>query len=381
VLFVKTQGRISVFDPSIQYESIKFDISNAIDRVLRSGQFIMGEDVLLFEQEIAQFLGVKFAISMNSGTDALQIALRTMGVGEGDEVITTPFSFFATAEAISHVGASPVFVDIDASTFNIDPKKIESAISSKTKVIIPVHLYGRPCNMSAIVDVARKFDVLVLEDCAQSFGAKVRLDSQLDMYTGTVGLAGAFSFFPTKNLGAYGDGGMLVTNDDLIAEKAKMLRVHGSKLKYHNEMFGYNSRLDTIQAAILRVKLHHISRWNQMRVEVAKIYERLLNNIDGVILPEISEGHVFHQYTIRVLNGNRDLLKSRLEENGISTMIYYPIPQDQLPVYSGQYVPQPISWQITNEILSLPMYPELTESVQSFVAQNIINLLKEITRK
>lgn len=370
--------KINFFDTVVQYQSIQSEIDSGIARVLQDGGFIMGDDVLAFEKEVAEFLDVRHVISMNSGTDALQIALRAMGVGVGDEVVTTPFSFFATAEAISHVEATPVFVDIDETTFNIDPNLLEAAITQKTKAIIPVHLYGRPCEMTAILEIANRLGVPVLEDCAQCFGATAKNSSGELEYTGTMGLAGAFSFFPTKNLGAYGDGGMLVTNDDAIAEKARMLRVHGAKKKYHNEMIGYNSRLDTIQAAVLRVKLRHIKKWNTLRVEVARRYSKLLEGVDGVVLPGISEGHVFHQYTIRVLDGKRDLVKARLEEVGIPTMIYYPIPQDQLPVYAGQYVAKELSQQLTTEILSLPMYPEIAEEIQIQVTDALKQILKDV---
>jgi dTDP-4-amino-4,6-dideoxygalactose transaminase len=370
--------KINFFDTVVQYQSIQSEIDSGIARVLQDGGFIMGEDVLLFEKEVAVFLNVRHVVSMNSGTDALQIALRAMGVGVGDEVVTTPFSFFATAEAISHVGAIPVFVDIDETTFNIDSSLLEVAITSKTKAIIPVHLYGRPCEMTAILEIANRFGIPVLEDCAQCFGATAKNASGVPEYTGTMGLAGAFSFFPTKNLGAYGDGGMLVTNDDAIAEKARMLRVHGAKKKYHNEMIGYNSRLDTIQAAVLRVKLRHIKHWNELRVAVARRYQELLEGVEGIVLPDICEGHVFHQYTIRILGGKRDLVKVRLEEVGIPTMIYYPIPQDELPVYAGQYVAQKLSQQLTTEILSLPMYPEIPDNVQVQVVDALKKILSDI---
>jgi dTDP-4-amino-4,6-dideoxygalactose transaminase len=264
---------IPILDLRPQYESLKDEMHAAITRVLESGAFIMGPDVAAFEQEAAAYLGVKHAIGLNSGTDALFIALRALGIGPGDEVITTPFTFFATAEAISHVGATPVFVDANEQTFNIDPDLIEAKITERTKAIIPVHLYGRPSDMGKIMAIANKHNLKVIEDCAQSFGATYqaqcnRCDGSCDSsqhhgkQTGTIGHVGAYSFFPSKNLGAYGDGGMIATNDDGIAEQARMLRVHGSRKKYYNEVVGYNSRLDTIQAAILRVKLPYVDAWN-----------------------------------------------------------------------------------------------------------------------
>lgn len=372
--------RVPILDLRPQYEFLKSEIHEAMTRVLERGDFIMGEEVKLFEQEVAAYLGVKYAVGMNSGTDALFIGLRAMDIGVGDEVITTSFSFFATAEAISHVGATPVFVDINENTFNLDSNLLEAAVTLKTKAIIPVHLYGRPCEMGKIMTIAKKHNLLVLEDCAQSFGAKYmgscstcdgncEISEFKDKYTGAIGHAGAFSFFPTKNLGAYGDGGMLTTNNENIAEIARKLRSHGSIKKYHNEMIGYNSRLDTIQAAILRVKLPHVARWNEARREVAKRYNQTLEGIKGIKIPEVSEDHVFHQYTIRVLNESRDELQKKLEQSGISTMIYYPIPQDQLPVFKGQYQPLPYSCLVAEQALSLPIYPEITPETQARVAR------------
>ena len=365
---ISTQKDIPILDLKPQYQSIKAEIHAAIDRVLESGAFIMGPDVKLFEQEVAAYLGVKHAIGVNSGTDALVIGLRALGIGAGDEVITTPFSFFATAESISNVGAKPIFVDIDADTFNIDVTQIESQITPRTKAIMPVHLYGHPANMGEIKLLATQYNLKIVEDCAQSFGAKY--DGKP---TGSIGDVGAFSFFPSKNLGAYGDGGLVATNDDRVAELARMLRAHGAQKKYHNEIIGYNSRLDTLQAAILRVKLPHIDRWNQGRRRVAQTYDRLLADIPGIVTPEIVDGHVFHQYTIRVLDGKRDVLVEQLQAAGISTMIYYPIPQDRLPVYQGLYQVNPVSDRLAEEVLSLPIWADLEETTQVYIA----SMLKE----
>ncbi len=350
---------IPILDLQPQYKSLKDEIATAISRVLESGAFIMGADVVAFEKEVAAFLGVKHAIGMNSGTDALFIGLRALGVTEGDEVITTPFTFFATAEAISHVGATPVFVDINASDFNISPAAIEAAITPRTKAIMPVHLYGNPANMNEIMELAKKHNLKVIEDCAQSFGAKHE-----EMFTGTIGDVGAYSFFPSKNLGAYGDGGMLVSNDDALAEQARMLRVHGSRKKYYNEVVGYNSRLDSIQAAILRVKLPHIVEYNNQRRNVAQRYNQMMENLPGVITPTISDGHVFHQYTIRITNTNRDTVQKKLMEQGIGTMVYYPVPVHHLPIYAAQKISCPISEELTHQVLSLPIWPELEEATQ-----------------
>ncbi|MCL1492544.1 MAG: DegT/DnrJ/EryC1/StrS family aminotransferase [Pseudanabaena sp. Salubria-1] len=378
--------KIPILDLSPQYQSLKPEIYAAIDRVLESGQFIMGPDVKQFEQEVATYLGVKHAIAVNSGTDALVIGLRAMGIGSGDEVITTPFSFFATAESISSVGATPIFVDIDPKTFNIDPAKIKDKITSRTKAIMPVHLYGNPAAMTQIIEIAQAHGLKVIEDCAQSFGARysgscsgcdtscsdsIRSEISGKM-TGAIGDVGAYSFFPSKNLGAYGDGGLIATNDDAIADLARMLRVHGAKKKYHNEIIGYNSRLDTLQAAILRVKLPHIDEWNSGRRRVASLYTELLADIPEVVAPEVVSGHVFHQYTIRIIKGDRDKVASDLSAKGISTMIYYPIPQDRLPIYAGKYPVNPISDQLGTQVLSLPIWPELDRSI----AEEVIGCLR-----
>lgn len=374
--------KIPVLDLKPQYEQIKDEVQAAINRVLESGQFIMGPDVKLFEQEVAEYLGVKHAIGVNSGTDALVIGLKALGIGEGDEVITTPFSFFATAESISNVGAEPVFTDIDSKNFNINPSEIKAKITSRTKAIMPVHLYGCPAAMGQIMEIAQDYGLKVIEDCAQSFGARYYSNCSScnntcqesirtainGKFTGAIGDVGAYSFFPSKNLGAYGDGGLIVTDNDQVAELAQMLRVHGAKKKYHNEVIGYNSRLDTLQAAILRVKLPYIDSWNEGRRKVAQIYNELLANIPSVITPELTNGHVFHQYTIRINNGTRDQVQENLASKGIGTMIYYPIPQDKLPVYKGQYPLNPVSDLLAGEVLSLPILTDINQSVLDFVA-------------
>lgn len=384
--------KIPILDLNPQYVSLKAEIHEAIDRVLESGAFIMGPDVKLFEQEVAAYLGVKHAIGVNSGTDALVIGLKALGIGEEDEVITTPFSFFATAESISNVGAKPMFVDIDPLTFNIDPAQIEAKITPKTAAIMPVHLYGQPAAMAKIVEIAQEHNLKVIEDCAQAFGARYygdrdqSCDSEIlegirGKAVGAIGQVGAFSFFPSKNLGAYGDGGLVVTDDDTVAEKARMLRVHGALKKYHNEILGYNSRLDTIQAAILRVKLLHIDEWNQARCQVAERYNTLLKDVSNVVLPEMTQGHVFHQYTIRILEGRRDLLKAALLEQGIGTMVYYPVPQDQLPIYKGQYGVCDISNAYAQQVLSLPIWPEMTSHAIEQVATAMTKDISDVVSK
>lgn len=376
---------IPILDLKPQYQRIKAEIQQAVNGVLESGQFILGKTVENFEQAAADYLGVKYAIGVNSGTDALMIGLRALGVGPGDEVITTPFSFFATAESISNVGAKPVFVDVAIADFNLDPDKIKAAITPRTKAIMPVHLFGQPAAMAQIKALADAHGLKIIEDCAQSFGAIYAGDclgchqgcddqvrqALMGQYTGAMGDVGAFSFFPTKNLGAYGDGGLITTNDPAIADLARCLRVHGSRQRYQNEMLGYNSRLDALQAAILNVKLSHLKEWSLGRRRVAQTYNDLFQGVEGIITPTITAGHVFHQYTLRILDGKRDALAKAMQGMGISTMIYYPVPQDQLPVYRGQYAPNPMSDRLATEVLSLPIWPEMEIETVQTVAEKI----------
>ena len=364
-----TVAKVPVLDLAPEQRQILPKLERNLRQTLKSGQFIMGPEVKAFEEEVADYLGVKHAIGVNSGTDALIIGLRALGIGPGDEVITTPFSFFATAESISNVGAKPVFVDVQEESFNLDPALIEKKITARTKAIMPVHLFGRPCEMDAIMAIAKKHRLKVVEDCAQSFGARYQ-----GQQTGAMGEVGAFSFFPSKNLGAYGDGGLIVTNDERLAELARMLRTHGSKKKYHNELLGYNSRLDSLQAAILRVKLPRLDAWNTQRREVAKRYNELLAD-PGLITPEIADGHVFHQYTIRLTGASRDEVQAKLQAQGISTMVYYPIPQDRLPVYNGQYPANPVSDRLAKQVLSLPSWPTIDATTQAQVAKRLLEAL------
>ncbi len=381
---------IPVLDLSYEIKELRKEIDEAIARVIDNTQFIMGDDVKEFERNVAEYLGTKHAIGVNSGTDALVIALKAAGIKPGDEVITTPFSFFATAESISICGAKPVFVDIREASFNINPDLIERAITTKTRAIMPVHLYGSPCEMTRILEIAQKHNLKVIEDCAQSFGAFYSGDcvgcdgtscnssisnSIKNKKIGTIGDAGAYSFFPSKNLGAFGDGGLITTDDDELARIAKMLRVHGAEKKYHNEILGYNSRLDSIQAAILKVKLPHIDRFNSGRRKAAKRYNNLLEKCADVITPSITNGHVFHQYTIRILNRDRDEVQQALRQAGIGCMVYYPIPQDMLPVYAGDYQPCAVSKKLAGEVLSLPIWPGIPEETQEKVVHALLEVL------
>lgn len=340
------------------------ELTSALNRVLRSGRFVLGPEVSAFEEEVARYLGVKHAIGLNSGTDALMIGLRAAGVRPGDEVITTSFSFYATAEAILNVGATPVFVDIEEESFNIDAQLVEAAITPRTKAILPVHIFGRPSAMPHILNVARRHNVKVVEDCAQSFGAYLPEDedcaagsSGSRRFTGTVGDAGAFSFYPTKNLGAYGDGGLLTTSHDEVANLARMLRNHGAspETRYENQMPGYNSRLDELQAAILRVKLPHVEEWNAARRQVAQQYQERLHDVPGVKTPDDVPEHIYHQYTIRLPSDLRTTVVEALERAAIASAIFYPKPLHLLLKDSS--VRLPVSERVCNEVLSLPMWP------------------------
>jgi dTDP-4-amino-4,6-dideoxygalactose transaminase len=350
---------IPVLDLGPEVEEVWDELNAAFQRVLRSGQFILGSEVEAFEREAADYLGVAHAVGVNSGTDALVIGLRALGVGAGDEVITTSFSFFATGESISNVGAKPVFVDIDARTFTIDPALIEDAVTERTRAIMPVHLYGRPCAMDAIMEIASQHRLRVVEDCAQAFGALFD-----GTRTGAIGDVGAYSFFPTKNLGGFGDGGLIATDDDHVAEVARMLRAHGARRKYRNEMLGYNSRLDALQAALLRVKLPHVESWNALRVAAARRYAAALGGIEGVVVPEVVPGHVFHQYTVLLTDSDRDAVQASLQREGIGTMVYYPVPQHLLPVYSSLTSVLPVTTAIAGQVLSLPIWPSIGHATQ-----------------
>ena len=347
---------IPILDLREQYHELKSEITRAVEEVFEGGHFINGPNVHALEKEIAQYIGTEYAVGLNSGTDALHLALRALDVGPGDEVITTPFTFVATTEAIGIVGATPVFVDIDPSTFNIDPSLIEAAITERTKVILPVHLYGHPAPMRAIMAIAKKHNIAVVEDCAQSIGSTI--DGKK---TGSIGDVGCFSFFPSKNLGAYGDGGMVTTNRKDLADRMRSLRAHGGRVKYHHEELGVNSRLDEVQAAILRVKLPHLDRWIERRRANAQWYSDHLRAFATV--PGETEGtlHVYHQYTIRVRD--RDRVQEQLKDAGVQTMVYYPVPLHLQEVHASLGLGEgafPHSEQAAREVLSLPMFPELS---------------------
>jgi dTDP-4-amino-4,6-dideoxygalactose transaminase len=385
---------IKFLDLTAQYKSIKKEIDESIKRVLESGKFIGGKEVEDFEKEFARFCGVKYAISVNSGTDALFLSLKALGIGPGDEVITTPFTFIATAEVIANLGAKPVFVDIDPKTFNIDPQQLAYQLNKltklgklKVKAIVPVHLFGQMADMDEIMRIARKYKLFVIEDAAQAIGAEIKLKTETKkskvFKAGSIGDLGCFSFFPSKNLGAYGDGGMVVTNNKKLAEKIRLLRNHGSspKNKYLNLILGTNSRLDAIQAAILRVKLRYLKKWIKKRQEIANYYNQSLKGVSDIKVPEIlpDRTHTFHQYTIRVSARVRSKIIKYLSQNGIPTMIYYPIPLHLQPAFKylgykkGDF---PEAEKASKEVLSLPIYPELSKREQEFIIRKIKEFYK-----
>jgi dTDP-4-amino-4,6-dideoxygalactose transaminase len=363
-------------DLKAQFASIREEVLSAMTRVMESQQLIMGPEVAAFEKEIVDFTHCKFAVGCASGSDALLLALMAYETGPGDEVVTTPFTFVATAGSIARLGARPVFVDIDPETYNLDSRQLEASVTKRTRAIIPIHLFGLPADMDSIASIARRHNLPIIEDAAQAIGAQYH-----NRPAGSMGQAGCFSFFPSKNLGAAGDGGMIVTNDSEIADRLKLLRLHGSREKYTYELLGINSRLDALQAAILRVKLRHLPEWATARQRNADTYrmlfaERGLQNEIG--MPAVPEGsvHVYNQFVIRTKH--RDQLRSHLRQQGIPTEIYYPSPLHLQPAFAslghsrGDF---PVAEAACAEVLALPIYPELTGSQQRFIVDNIAAFL------
>lgn len=361
-----------MIDLKKQYLDIKDEVLSILDEILESSQYVLGKRVLELEEDVKEYHGVKEAIGVASGTDALHLSLKALGIGEGDEVITTPFTFFATVEAILYTGAKPVFVDIEPDTYNIDVSLIEKKITDKTKAILPVHIFGHPADMKSIMDLASRYNLKVIEDCAQSFGASLN-----GTKTGSFGDAGCFSFYPSKNLGAYGDGGMITLNDSQAADEIRKLRNHGSRGGYRHECLGYNSRLDEIQAGILLVKLKRIDEYNKKRRENASLYNSILS--DAVVIPAEKDGayHVYHQYTIR--SNKRDFIQQSLKEHGISSVVYYPIPlhlQDAVKFLGYKEGDFPVAEKVSREVLSLPIYPELDDADIRLASEIIHKCLK-----
>jgi dTDP-4-amino-4,6-dideoxygalactose transaminase len=379
---------VPLCDLTGQYLSLKDELDAAMQAVAAGGRYILGPNVASLEREVAEYCQCEYAVAVNSGTDALHLALRALDIGPGDEVITTPFTFIATTEAICMVGATPVFVDIDPRTFNLDPVLIDEAVTRRTKAILPVHLYGQPCDMDAIAAAASDHGLLIVEDCAQAIGATYN-----GRKVGSFGSAGCLSFFPSKNLGCFGDGGMVVTNDRQVYERVEMLRRHGAKVKYHHTELGLNSRLDEFQAAILRVKLKHLDTWNLLRRQHACRYNRLLSEIPTVGCPAECIGnnqsrpidsvttdgpirHVYHQYTVTV--DNRDQVATQLADLHVGCAVYYPVPLHLQRVHAdleyavGSF---PVAECISNRCLSLPMFPELRIDQQV----RVLDCLRQVT--
>ncbi|MEB3342959.1 DegT/DnrJ/EryC1/StrS family aminotransferase [Okeania sp.] len=375
-------------DLTQQYKIISEQLNTKIQEVLASGRYIGGSIVDEFEQQFASYINVSHCVSCNSGTDALFLALRAVNIRPGDEVITTPFTFFSTAEVISAVGATPVFIDIDPQTFNLDIQQLESAITEKTKAILPVHLFGQPVNMTHLMAIARQYNLIVIEDCAQATGAE-----WYNQKVGSFGDIGCFSFFPTKNLGAFGDGGAVTTNNPAIAAQVRMLKNHGQSAKYYYEQIGINSRLDTIQAAILQIKLGYLDSWNEQRRNLANTYHKLLEDITAIVPPQELSGSrcVWNQYTIKLKSQEleatiksrfssslRDWVRTQLQNKRIGSAIYYPIPLHLQPVYKSLAYPQlPTVEQVCHQVLSLPMFPELSTPQQEQVIFALKDCLSE----
>lgn len=372
---MKPATHIPTFSLSKQNAKLKEQLLTTIAAVIDGGMFILGENVQALEQEIAAYCNAEYGIGVGNGSDALYLALQACDVGPGDEVITTPFTFFATAGAIRKLGARPVFADIEPGTWNIDPDLIEACVTARTKAIIPVHLYGCPADMDPIMTVARRHGLRVIEDAAQAIGAQYK-----GRKVGTLGDAACFSFFPTKNLGAFGDGGMVVTNNPEIAKRVRLLRVHGAERKYHHQALGSNSRLDELQAAILRVKLPYLATWTDRRREIAAQYADILQGVSAAstahrlrvpTVPDYAH-HVYHQFTIQA--SQRKELRAHLRERGIASTIYYPVPLHLQPVFadlgykSGDF---PVAEAAAAEVLSLPMFPELTDEEVTLIGKTI----------
>jgi dTDP-4-amino-4,6-dideoxygalactose transaminase len=359
---------IPLLDIAAQHGPIKEELRAALDRVIDAQAYIMGPDVAAFEQDIQKHLGVKHAIACANGSDGLVIALQALGIGPGDEVITTAFSFFATAGSIARLGATPVFADIDPTTFNLDVSKIEAKITPRTKALMPVHLFGQMTPMKPIRDLARRHGLKIVEDAAQAIGAK-----EDGAFAGTIGDFGVLSFFPSKNLGCMGDGGMVLTNDDSLAEIARSIRVHGAgKTRYHHDRVGMNSRLDTLQAAILRVKLPHLERWSEGRRTVAAKYRERLKGVSSVVLPAVSAGmtHIYNQFTLR--SPRRDALQAAFQKEKIGCAVYYPLPlhlQRCFADVGGKAGDHPQAERACQEVLSIPVFGELTDGQIDRVAE------------
>ncbi len=364
--------KIEMVDLRSQYDRLKADIDNAIAGVISSTAFIRGPAVRLFEEELERYLGVRHVISCANGTDALQIAMMALGLKPGDEVITTNFTFIATVEVIELLGLKTVLVEPDRGSFNISVEAVRKAITPRTKAIVPVHLFGQCAHMEPIIDLARQHGIFIIEDVAQATGAEYRFSNGTVKKAGTMGTIGCTSFFPSKNLGCYGDGGALFTDNDELASLIRSITNHGMKVRYYHDTIGVNSRLDTIQAAILRVKLRHLDEFNESRAKAAGFYDRELSGLPGITVPEKSpfSTHIFHQYTLKIQGGERNSLRECLENEGIPSMVYYPVPLHMQKAYLhlGYGADDfPLTTSLSGEVLSLPMHTELDEEQLSYI--------------
>lgn len=373
--------KIQMVDLQGQYEPLKAQIQASFAEVLDSAAFINGPQVQAFQKELETYLQVKHVIPCANGTDALQIAMMGLGLKRGDEVITADFTFAATVEVIALLGLTPVLVDVDKDTFNINIEAIRKAITPKTKAIVPVHLYGRPANMEAILEIAKEYNLYVIEDNAQAIGADFTWSDGRKQKVGTIGHVGATSFFPSKNLGCYGDGGAIFTNDDELAHILRGIVNHGMYIRYHHDVVGVNSRLDSLQACVLRAKLPHLDSYNQKRREAARLYTEGLQGNPNIITPEIPQGdtsHVFHQYTIRILGGKRDALAEHLTKHGVPFGIYYPIPLHKQKAYEDSRYREadfPATNELVQEVISLPMHTELDKEQINFITKLITDFV------
>jgi len=371
--------KIPFVDLNTQHKEIEKEIEQAVKNVIQRSDFILGEDVGLFEKEFAKFCNTQFAVGVSSGTAALFLAVSSLGIKSGDEVIVPAFTYIATSLAVSYTGAKPVFVDIQEDTYNIDAQKIRKVVTKNTRAIIPVHLYGQPANMPEILKVAREYNLRIIEDAAQAHGASIKMEDGIWRVVGGLGDIGCFSFYPSKNLGALGDGGMVVTNDEEVYKKLLMLRDYGRVSKYEHAIIGYNSRLDTLQAAILRIKLKRLNRWNELRQKAAATYNKFLKDVKGVVTPRTlpSVKHVCHVYAIRTKS--RDKLCQAFKDKGIGAVIHYPLPLHLQGAYKGLGYSRgdfPVSEKVAQEIISLPMYPQIEESQIEFITDCISDVIK-----
>ncbi len=369
-------------DLKAQYEKIGPEIDNAIKSVLSSTAFIKGPDVKQFEEELQEYMGVKYVISCANGTDALHLAIMVLGLKPGDEVITTNFTFIATVEVIAALGLKPVIVDPEPGTYNISVEAIQKAITPKTRAIVPVHLFGQCADMESILDLARKNNLFVIEDAAQATGTDYLFKDGTNRKAGTIGHIGTTSFFPSKNLGCYGDGGAIYTNDEAYAIKLRSIANHGMKIRYHYDDIGVNSRLDTIQAAILRVKLKHLTEFNKARRKSADYYDNAFAGCDSITIPERApySSHIFHQYTIKVKHNKRDDLQSFLKSKNIPSMVYYPGPLHMQPAYAYLGYKEsdlPVTTALCKKVLSLPMHPDMETDQLDYISRNILEFFRK----